>query len=175
MDGRICYVRHDQSVTVVWKAYKRGIYPVLSPSEAADMVAGLMVRLGTYGDPAALPFNVWDTMLARVKAKAGYTHQWARFPEFAKYCMASCETEQGYSAAKALGYRVFRVRLASEPLLKTEVMCPASKEAGNKTFCDACKACGGTSAKARADIAINVHGVAGKVRAYERMRERIAA
>jgi hypothetical protein len=47
-----------------------------------------------------------------------------------------------------------------------EISCPASVEAGAKTSCSACKACGGTSAKAKIDIAIIAHGAASKVNAF---------
>jgi hypothetical protein len=49
-----------------------------------------------------------------------------------------------------------------------EIVCPASKEAGAKTTCAACVACGGQSAKARVDVAIIVHGAASKVNAFAR-------
>jgi len=39
-----------------------------------------------------------------------------------------------------------------------EVVCPASEEAGKRTPCSDCRACGGTSAKARASIVIMAHG-----------------
>jgi ABC-type polar amino acid transport system ATPase subunit len=63
--------------------------------------------------------------------------------------------------ARAMGWRSFRVRAAESPTLQGEVICPASKEAGQKTTCEACKACGGLSAKARADIVIMAHGPTG--------------
>jgi hypothetical protein len=164
--GRSCYVTVFQAPLVVWKAFKRGIYPQVTPQQASELVADRMVRLGAYGDPAAIPFHVWQTMLARVSGKAGYTHQWAKFPELAEYCMASCDNESDYATAKILGFRSFRVRRSTDPVLPREVVCPASKEAGNKTSCDACKACGGTSAKARADIVIAAHGARGKINAF---------
>jgi hypothetical protein len=163
---RSCYVTVFQAPLVIFKAFKRGLYPIVSPDEARVLVAGRMVRLGAYGDPAAVPFYVWESMLRDVSAKAGYTHQWRAFPELSAYCMASCDSVADHAAAKLLGWRTFRVRGASELKLAGEVVCPASKEAGNKTSCSACKACGGTTAKARADIVIMAHGAAGKVNAF---------
>ncbi|NPU64586.1 hypothetical protein HL667_06215 [Bradyrhizobium sp. 83012] len=169
--GRSCYVTVFQAPLVVWKAAtQKALYPTLSPVEAGKAVDGRAVRLGSYGDPAAVPAEVWKALLANVSAKAGYTHQWRRFPALADYCMASCDSEADHAAAKAQGWRTFRVRLATEALKPHEIVCPASKEAGAKTSCDACKACGGHTAKARVDIAIIAHGAASKVNAYASLR-----
>ena len=167
--GRSCYVTVFQAPLVVWKSAQRGLYPVMTAQEAGDTLEGRMVRLGSYGDPAAVPFEVWQTMLARVTAKTGYTHQWRVAPAMKAYAMASCDTEADYQEAVAAGWRTFRVRRSTEPVLAREVICPASKEAGNKTSCDACKACGGLTAKARANIVIMAHGAASKVNAFNAM------
>lgn len=164
--GRSCYVTVFQAPLVVYKAFKRDVYPTVTPQDAAELVSGRMVRLGAYGDPAAVPFHVWSSLLSKVSGKAGYTHQWRAFPELAEYCMASCDNVSDHAQAKLLGFRTFRVRNVSEPTLAREVVCPASKEAGAKISCDACKACGGHSAKAKADIVIMAHGAVGKVNAF---------
>jgi hypothetical protein len=84
--------------------------------------------------------------------------------------MASCDTQADYIDAKALGFRTFRVRLASDELNTREIVCPASKEAGVKTNCAACVACGGNTAKAKVDVAIMAHGAVGKINAYAAQR-----
>jgi hypothetical protein len=132
----------------------------------------LIVRLGAYGDPSAVPFYVWQRALDGSAGHNGYTHQWRGFPELAEFCMASCDSEADRFAAKLLGFRTFRVRGETEPKLPSEAMCPASAEAGHKTVCSACKACGGTTAKAKVDMTIIAHGSAAKVNAY---RRRLAA
>jgi hypothetical protein len=80
--------------------------------------------------------------------------------------MASCDSSADRAMAKVLGFRTFRVRSHAEPVETREVICPASAEAGKRTSCAACKACGGTSAKAKADVVILAHGVGAK--AFER-------
>jgi hypothetical protein len=80
--------------------------------------------------------------------------------------MASVDTSAERAEAKMLGFRTFRVRGENEPIEAYEVVCPASKEADYKTTCDACRACGGTRAKAKADIVIAVHG-SGKARHFQ--------
>ena len=165
--ARSCYVTVFQAPTVVHKAYRRGnVYPQVSPQTASELVENRMVRLGSYGDPAAVPIYVWEIMLARVSGKAGYSHQWRTFPELAAYCMASCDTAAEQLQAKILGWRTFRVRNPSDPILSREIVCPASKEAGHKTSCDTCKACGGNTAKAKADVVIMAHGAIGKINAF---------
>jgi hypothetical protein len=153
--GRSCYVTIWQAPRNVWQSYHRGIY---SAQWDSNTFAGLLVRLGSYGDPAAVPFWVWEKALAQSAGHTGYTHQWRRAPELAAYCMASCDSEGDRVQAKFLGFRTFRVRPLDEPSLPREVTCGASKEMGYRTACDKCKACGGTSAKAKADIVISVHG-----------------
>lgn len=164
--NRSCYVTVFKAPLNVWKSYHRGIYP--AADDLASTFAGRTVRLGSYGDPAAVPFHVWQAVLSQAAGWTGYTHQWRHAPELAAYTMASCDSVADHVAAKLLGFRTFRVRAASEPLQAREVICPASQEAGYKTTCDKCKACGGLGAKARVDIAIIAHGAASKVNAFNR-------
>jgi hypothetical protein len=156
--GRDCYVTLGFAPASVYRTFKRGRYPTVAPEDLAATFAGHGVRLGAYGDPAAVPLHVWDAILSRAAYWTGYTHQWQNAPELARYVMASADSVADQLAAKMLGFRVFRVRDEAEPLLPREVTCPASKEAGKRTTCDACRACGGLGAKAKADIAIMVHG-----------------
>jgi hypothetical protein len=171
---RSCYVVIGQGPLSVFDAFQRDVYPAATPEQACEWLAGHAVRLGTYGDPAAVPFHIWATMLARVTAKAGYTHQWRRIPELKRFCMASCDTAEEQQEATAQGWRVFRTRLPFENKLPGEVTCPASMEKGKVTTCAACKACGGTTAKAKASITIIAHGGIGQMRAYTRTRARLA-
>jgi hypothetical protein len=167
--GRSCYVTVFQAPLSVFKAYKAGRYAELDTGQARIALAGKRVRLGAYGDPAAVPFHVWQSILPDVDAMTGYTHQWRLVstpPEFAQFVMASCDTDQDRSDAKAMGYRTFRVRVASDALGPREVICPASQEAGYKTTCAACVACGGHGSKAKADIAIIAHGSRATVNAF---------
>ena len=174
--NRSCYVTVFQAPLVVWKAYKAGRYA--KPANIAGLFAGKRVRLGAYGDPAAIPAIIWAQALQGAEAHTGYTHQWrnlvtfrrAELDQFQGWLMASCDNADDYLAAKNTGWRTFRVRRADEPLRQREVICPASHEAGQKTTCSACVACGGNGAKARVDIAIIAHGAASKVNAFNANR-----
>ena len=169
--GRSCYVQIFQAPRNVWQSFHKGLYPVVSADEARALLAGKRVRLGAYGDPAAVPFEVWETVLGETEAHTGYSHQWRTCDSrFARFVMASCDSPSDYVEAKALGYRTFRVRTAGETLNSREIVCPASKEAGVKTNCAACVACGGNEAKARVDIAIIAHGTAGIRNSYATLR-----
>lgn len=168
--GRSCYVTVFQAPLNVWKTWKRGNYPKAQGNE----FAGRGVRLGAYGDPAAVPFHVWTDTLADASFWTGYTHQWRDFPELAAFVMASCDSLADFAAAKMLGFRCFRVTTDNPVATKLagEIVCPASEEMGRKTTCDACRACGGLGSKAKADVVIRVHGPVSKVNAAVR---RIAA
>jgi hypothetical protein len=166
-NGGTCYVNVGRSVESVYGAYQRGRYARpgkdYDASILPDLFEGSVFRLGTYGDPAAAPFRIWANATAKVKARTGYTHQWKRksFEAFKSICMASVDSPRDLAMARAMGWRSFRVRAKDAATIEGEVICPASKEAGQKTTCEACKACGGLSAKARADIVIMAHGPTG--------------
>jgi hypothetical protein len=154
--NRTCYVNIGQGVTVVYKTYKAGKYPVWD-----GVAPNRIIRLGTYGDPAAVPADIWQAFLSNAVAHTGYTHQWRR-PEFAwlsRYAMASADTVQDASAAHATGWRTFRVALPSHvKRIKTEAVCPASEEAGKKLTCSTCKACNGNFSGRKSSIVIQAHG-----------------
>jgi len=166
-----CYVRVEQGPLVVWKAYKRGSYPKATLEQSAQALSGLKVRLGTYGDPAALPPDLIPALLANAKAWTGYTHQWHRpmARHLARYCMASCDTLAEHAHATAQGWRCFTVvpKDYKGHIPGKSFLCPASKEAGEKIQCHDCTACDGTSSGRTASVYIPVHGVSHKQRQFE--------
>lgn len=166
-EGRSCYVKLWQAPLNIWRSYHRGIYPQIDPSDLGWLFYGKPVRLGAYGDPAAMPLNIVDTIGQAAEFTTGYTHQWRDVDTgYAKWLMASADNAGDRFMARAFGYRTFRVRSTSEGLGNKEIVCPASKEAGHKTTCADCKACGGTSAKAKVDIVIMAHGEPCKVNSF---------
>jgi len=176
--NRACYVRVWQAPLVVWKAHtERGIYPNADAAELGALFAGRIVRLGSYGDPAAVPLHIWEGVLSQAAGHTGYTHQWnvkgadgkRKFLGLNKYVMASADSHQEMVQATMLGFRTFRVtgKDSRNDKAANEVICPASKEMDYKTNCASCKACGGNTAKAKANIVITVHGSADKVKAFK--------
>lgn len=161
---RTCYVNVGQAPNSVYKCYTVGKgYKKPSLPETALILANKVVRVGSYGDPAAVPIAVWKYILKAVKATTGYTHQWKNIdPSFAAFVMASADTFEEAEQAQSMGYRTFRVKaLGDLEFMPREISCPASEEAGKKTNCAACQACGGLDAKAKVNITIQAHG-AGK-------------
>lgn len=165
--GRSCYVTIFQAPRNIYGTAKRGVYPRMKGDRGAALLAGRNVRLGAYGDPAAIPFHVWERLLKDAERGTGYTHQWQEADSrFARYCMASVDNTQEAKAAQSMGYRTFRVGTPAEKVARGEFLCPASKEAGVKTNCAACLACGGTSSPNTASVFIPAHGAAAKINAF---------
>lgn len=173
-----CYVVVRQGATKVWQQLRGGWYPDARPylNELGYVVGGRIVRMGTYGDPAAVPIEVWRTVLSQAKGWIGYTHQWHM--EVAQplrmYCMASVDTATEKAAANARGWRTFRVRLDTDSLLEREAICPASDEGGHKLQCTGCGVCDGALSGRRGNVAIIVHGAKGPhqpVARYTQWRE----
>lgn len=146
--GRRCYVNLGQGVLIVYKAFLRGVYQA---GDARDMGRGRFVRVGTYGDPGAVPSHVWDELLSEATTWTAYSHQSGWRPDIA---MQSADTYAQAWAHWREGRRTFRVITGIEHLDKAhEALCPASKEAGQRVQCTACKLCkGGTAAKSIAIV-----------------------
>ena len=163
-NGGSCYVNVGQSVQSVYSAWMRGAYPLIAPVDAAPMLAGRYVRLGAYGDPAAIPAEHWHALLALAAGHTGYSHQW-RSPlaqGLRGLVMASADSASERDVAQSMGWRTFRVRLASEALAAREIVCPASDEGGKRRQCITCRACDGATRQGQASIAIIVHGAKAK-------------
>ena len=157
---RDCYVNIGQGANAVYKAYLKGNYPA-GIQAAADASAARMVRLGTYGDPAAVPAYVWQALISKAKGHTGYSHQWQSGKagaDIMALCMASADSDQERAAAKAAGYLTFRVRAENEPMAAGEFICPASAEGNKRKLCAECAACDGGINSRRADPVIIAHG-----------------
>jgi hypothetical protein len=161
---RTCYVDVGKSVQQVFGAFSRNSYPTLEPVDGAQYLADRMVRLGAYGDPAAIPAHVWIALLADAKGHTGYTHQWRKplAQDLAPIVMASADSARDRDQARAKGWRTFTIRRADEPLAPREFACPASPEGGNRRQCVDCGACHGSTRPGQASVAIVVHGVGAK-------------
>lgn len=152
---RSCYVNMGQGPLIVYRSYKAGKYPLATTPHARRAVAaGRPVRIGTYGDGAAVPPVVWRDLLMSASGHTAYTHNGGD----PSYYMVSADSLEQAQQAWASKYRTFRVvRSLDEVVRKSETVCPASAEAGYKAQCSDCMLCGGTSVKAKS-IAIVAHG-----------------
>ena len=151
-----CYVLTFQSPLAVWGAFKRGAYPVMTPAEVGALAKrkNRPIRLGSWGDPAMIPFEVIADLLdASETGHTGYTHQWARdwFDQrYLSVLMASVDDESQL-ADLPNDARYFRVATNDTPN-DGEVTCPATvkNSDGNPlTTCARCKLCAGSNKSAR--------------------------
>jgi hypothetical protein len=154
--GRTCYVNLGQGVLITYRSFLRGVYPDAQTTDARRAIGrGRVVRVGTYGDPAAVPSHVWDDLLAEAESHTAYTHASGWRPEIA---MQSADSLEQARAHWAEGRRTFRVLVDLGDLMPAqEVLCPASKEAGRRTTCAACKLCGGNATRSPKSVAIVQH------------------
>ena len=174
--GRTCYVTYWMGPLNVWKLFAAGGYLEASWPELQALVEGRSVRLGAYGAPAALPFEVWQNLLRTAAGWVCYTHAWRTCDRrLQAIAMASVDNEQEFWTAREAGWRTFRVRATDDDLVvggfgaPLECVCPASDEAGHRTTCDRCQLCRGNNRPARS-VAIVAHGKPGNITAFYRSR-----
>ena len=150
---RSCYVTLVLAPLQVWKGFRRGIY--LPAVDLRAIGRDRLVRIGSYGDGAAVPQQIWDELCAEARGWTAYTHQGNPDPD---RFMTSVESVVQAQSAWARGERTFRVVKGVDDLIAgSEILCPASEEAGKRTTCAQCKLCAGASVAAK-NIAIVAHG-----------------
>ncbi len=168
-DGRerSCYVVLIQGPRSTYQAYMNGSYEnawrTLGGGSGAptmnclERLRGRKVRLGAYGDPAALPVSVIDALTRACDGHTGYTHQWERFSAMRHYVMASADSPAEYLRAKRKGFRTFRVMpQGKRDFQETEIECLADSVGAH---CEDCGLCDGNHRSDKIkDIAITVHG-----------------
>lgn len=177
-----CYVNVGQAPAAVWRAYSAGRYQELRPAEYARAFGGRAVRLGAYGDPAAVPLDILRRIVAAADRHTGYTHQWRRFPGLRGICMASADTLEEHELATSRGWRTFRVLMPSDRIRPgAELECPAGRvtRSGRTVQCADCGLCSGASSRTGSggrpipSIAIAAHGGVAIMRRVARIdRER---
>jgi hypothetical protein len=148
-----CYAAHGRTAAAL-PAMFRSLprYPRITPRVAAMRLTGQRLRIGAYGDPAAVPVSVWSTLLTHTAGHTGYTHAPDRAPLLKPIVMASCESEAEAERLQAQGWRTYRMRQVDaqgrpEPLLPGELKCPKTHEGGQRTACAWCLGCDGTEGK----------------------------
>lgn len=158
--NRTCYVNIGQAPTAIYNAFKRGSYPEITLGDWETLTTDRSIRLGSYGDPAAIPQIQLDRAILHTKNHTGYTHFWKTEDRLKAICMASVDSEAEYKEAKKAGWRTFRVKTEGSNIGENEVECPAIAKPGI-IQCQTCKLCNGLSnAK---DVTLNVHGAKWKI------------
>ncbi|XAO54317.1 hypothetical protein [Yersinia phage vB_YenM_P778] len=148
-----CYVTLHQAPLAVWKAYKNNKYKWLDAGDYQHF-SNRSVRLGSYGDPAAVPFKVWANITSISQNFTGYTHQ-LKHKNFdvrlTTLCQVSVDTEAQAKHAQKAGYKTYRVKTENMRVLDGEIVCLADTMG---ISCIECGLCNGQ----QANITINVHG-----------------
>lgn len=168
---RTCYVNTWRGCDTVHNQYTRGN----SDTFKLSMVRNKLLRLGTWGDPAMVPLDVWLPLITASRGRTGYTHQWRHHPEWMPYVMASCDTPEEVVEAESLGWRVFAAFQGERP--KGLVPCPASAEQGHRLQCDSCLMCDGAdhAGAQHRSVFIQVHGPSKKKFQPERLGKGVPA
>lgn len=157
-----CYVNLCHGPIAVFGAFQDDSYKLFEPNDI-ELFRGKNVRIGSYGDPAAVPFEVWENIISVASGWTGYTHQWRKCDQRLKnVCMASVDSIERfnteYDKAQSMGWRTFRVREKLEnELAANEFVCPASQERGAITNCANCQACSGINSKTVKNPVIMLH------------------
>ena len=156
--NRTCYVTLAHAPLGKYKAYKKGVYGTKTATlkEIAEFGSLQGVRLGTYGDPCAVPNEIWKALINKALYSTAYTH--AAINPMPESIMTSTDNLKQSIDAWGRNERTFRVISHVDQLYKRrEILCPASEEMGKRATCASCKLCGGASVNAKS-IAIVAHG-----------------
>jgi len=157
---KVCYVNVGFGPSAKYRALQRGSYAVISPREANAILKanGVGVRLGSYGDPAMVPTNVWLDLVDGIE-HTGYTHQWREDwfdAGLLDIVMASIDEVNTREDAKTMhpGVRTYRMAKDYSELDSNEIKCPSKAPDGTRRVqCADCGLCAGKSRKAK-DIVI---------------------
>tara|TARA_R100000306_G_C4361101_1_gene135301 strand:- start:72 stop:809 length:738 start_codon:yes stop_codon:yes gene_type:complete len=142
-DAVECYVIPWRDAGRVWQSMIDGNVPKITP-HAAGLIARRLqraIRLGTYGGPDAVPFDIWAQLLTAANGKhTAYTHRWEDTPELKRYAMASINAGDHAARLKAWaqGWRTYRVLAKGEQPLPGEIMCPEETQGVQCANCGLC-------------------------------------
>ncbi|AKG21315.1 hypothetical protein [Calothrix sp. 336/3] len=145
----------------IYRSYIAGNYPKFSEKELALLQHyRYPLRIGSYGDPTAVPLEVWEAIILASGKHTGYTHRYQNCDlRWQEYLMASVETEADAKQAQNQGWRTFRIITPDAPLSDNEILCRHTED--DRIQCETCLLCNGKSSKP--NIADKVHGLNWKV------------
>lgn len=133
-------------------------YKVTTLQQVLPMLSGRPLRLGSYGDPSAIPLDDLRALVSAADGHTGYTHFWrSSDPAYAQFLMASVEDLPSEMLAQSLGYRTYRVLRKTESqheVSERSILC-LEKSAG--LSCADCLVCSGTSKPNAKNIYIYEH------------------
>ena len=155
-----CYV-NLAPINNMYRKYVAGTYSKLSKNEIELLkYYRYPIRIGSYGDPTAVPFDVWEPIILASGSHTGYTHNWLFCDNsWKQYLMASVQSESEACIAQSQGWRTFRIIAPDTPLSENEILCSHTQD--DRIQCETCLLCDGASSKP--NIADRVHGLKWKV------------
>jgi hypothetical protein len=157
--GAGCYVDVSRAPLAVWRSWKSGRIPRATPQDLAH-IRTMPLRIGSYGDPGAVPVAVWQAVVSEGQRRTGYTHAWRTRPDLQGLCMASADSAAEHHIAKSQGWRTFRVINAGDDVdagaRPGEIECLAESRGKSCVDCGLCHGSGPKAAKA--SIYIAAHG-----------------
>ncbi len=130
------------------------------------------IRLGSYGEPSAVPYQVWQSIFDALPGIrwTGYTHQHRAMLfngiddsySHWKWCqnnlMASCDSPQEAELAKSAGWRYFLAMSPGMTPPDKSIECLAERTV-NPLQCSSCGICNGSNGKSsRASVYLKEHG-----------------
>lgn len=142
--GNGCYVNVGQAPLSIFRGLNRGIYS-RDISECLAALSGRKIRLGAYGDPAMVPFEVLSLLVLASSGHTGYTHQWKNSfcdSRMKTILQASCDNEKMAVVASRIGWKTFRHAVKDATLLESEKVCASD---ANGTQCANCLGCNGSA------------------------------
>jgi hypothetical protein len=155
--GNGCYVAVHQAPLSTYRAHKKA--KVATVREIARH-RGKALRIGSYGDPAAVPLDVWEALIGIIQPprRTGYSHAWKTAPKgFARLVMASVDSLAEQAKARELGYRTFRVAPKGELAIASgEIRCVNDSHGVSCIDCGLCD--GARPNDRRRSIVIPAHG-----------------
>ncbi|NJM23688.1 MAG: hypothetical protein HC815_30000 [Richelia sp. RM1_1_1] len=166
-----CYV-NLAPINNIYRKYVTGTYSKFSKNEIEVLKRyRYPIRIGSYGDPTAVPFDVWEPIILESGSHTGYTHNWKSCkPIWKQYLMASVQSELEARVAQSQGWRTFRIMTSDAPLTKNEILCRHTED--NMIRCEICMLCDGNSSKP--NIADRVHGLKWKVSNFVKYSESLS-
>ncbi len=158
LKGRACYVNVGQGPMAIWKSWKAHKVAPSSLTEIRDKIQDREVRIGTYGDPMAVPARVWEALIKHTSGHTGYTHQWYHpaGKHYQRFLHASVESPMSASKARFQGWKTFQVLREGEPVKNAmgALEC-LSQKTGGRVTCEDCGLCQGENGP---NVWIQVHG-----------------
>ena len=143
---RTCYVNLRVPIQV-FKCYQKGRY-LKADDETRATIKKSHLRAGSYGDPMALPYEIWEMYLpSDALHRTGYTHQWAedwgQDERFKNILMASVDTRLEQIKAQVEGWRTFFVKPEGDTSPIQGFQCPSDPILDTHLSCFDCGACHG--------------------------------